>query len=89
MRSSTVALKSLILTAIIVSVSACSSTPYQTRAVEVPTVTSPTSGVSVLVDVMQGVYLTSKYGLDNHFIQHLKATMVKLLVGTNVMQKDM
>ena len=64
MRSSMVVLKSLILTTIIVSISACSSTPYQTRAVDVPAVKSPTGGASLMVDVMQGIYLTSKYGLD-------------------------
>lgn len=66
MRNLTEVLRSLILTATIVSVSACSSTPYQTRAVELPTVKSPTGGVSTMVDVVNGLYISSKYGLSQH-----------------------
>jgi surface antigen len=64
-RNLTVALRSLILTATIISLGACSTTtPYQTSAVQVPAVNSPTGGTSIMVDVVNGLYITNKYGLD-------------------------
>lgn len=65
MKNLTVVLKSLILTATLSSLVACSSTPYQTKAIEVPTVQSPYGGVSLMVDVVNAVYITSRYGLDS------------------------
>ena len=64
MKNLTVALRSLILTASIISLGACSTTPYQTRAVEVPTVQSPTGGTSLMVNIVNGLYIANRYGLD-------------------------
>lgn len=72
MKSLTVHLRLLISTAIIVSLSACSVTPYQSSTISTPVVTAPNGGGSMIVSAVQHVYIANRYSLDKD--QKLKQT---------------
>ena len=57
--------KSLILTALIGSLAACSSSPYQSGSVKYPAVVGPENSTSLLVYAVENLYITGKYGLDD------------------------
>lgn len=65
MKSLMVHLRSLTLTATIISLAACSSvTPYQSSSVSSPVVTAPTGGGSMIVSAVQSIYITNQYSLN-------------------------
>lgn len=72
MKNLTVVLKSLILTATIGSLAACSSSPYQTGSIQQPVVVSQYAGYSLIVDASKQLWLNNRYGLNKD--QKLKQT---------------
>ena len=64
MKNLTAVLKSLMLTVTIVSVTACTSSPYQSASIQKPVVVAPNGGYSLIVDSVQSVWLTNQYGLN-------------------------
>lgn len=65
MKSLTVVWKSLILTATLSSLAACSTvTPYQSKSVTQPTVKGPGAEVGLVMYALGDLYTSSVYGLD-------------------------
>ena len=65
-------LKSLILTVIVASLAACSSSPYQSGSVQRSVVVPQHGGYSLIVDSAKHLWITGQYGLNKQ--QKLKQT---------------
>lgn len=57
-------MKSLILTVLLGSLTACGSTPYQSGSVRYPAVVQPENSTSLLVYAVENLYISTTYGLN-------------------------